>query len=379
MKVLLSSSAYELTDYYPASEGIAAYSIMNQLNDKVLFYAVAGNVKIRKPLKNAQIYEIKIVRDYLRISSPTISLMSGLYYQLRAFPISSKILLENKVDIVHRMFPAIYGLSFDPISLVAEKKGVPFIIGPICCPIFDSFVLKVTYLAHLSTIRRANAIIVQTKGLKEAYSHIIDPEKIWIIPLGVDTDFFSPGKGRVEREEVEVLTVANLTKRKGIDHLIRAIHALKKYKVKLRIVGEGPEMERLKELVSSLGLWDGVTFEGRVPRLKLRNLYRSADIFCLPSLSEPFGRVVIEAMACGKPVVVTNTEGPSQIVSHMKDGLIVPKGDYEKLAEAIYLLLDPSLRSSMGRSARRKAERYSWKEVAKKIYEVYEACLEGTV
>lgn len=378
MKVLLSSSAYELTDYYPASEGLAAYNIMSQLGDKVRFYAVAGNVKIRKPLGNAQIYEIRVVKEHLRLSNPAISLMSGLYYQLRAFLISSKILLENRVDIVHRMFPAIYGLSFDPTSLVAERMGFPFVIGPICRPTISSFIVKGSFRAHLSTVKRASAIIVQTQRLKDEYSRILNPEKIWVIPLGVDTDFFSPRQEKVDREWIEVLTVANLTRRKGIDYLIRAIHAVKKsHKVKLRIVGDGPDMPRLREIVSRLGLKKEVVFEGRVPRLKLRDLYRSSDIFCLPSLREPFGKVVIEAMACGKPVIVTDTEGPSQIVSNMKDGIIVPRGDHRKLAKAISLLFDRSLRTSMGICARKKAEEYSWKAVAEKIYEVYEACLKN--
>lgn len=376
MKVLLTSSAYELTDYYPASEGLAAYNIMNQLNDKVWFYAIAGNVKIRKPLKNAQIYEIKVVKDYFRLHSPLVGLISGLYYQLCSFLISYKILLKEKVDIVHRMFPAIYGLSFDPISLVAQKRGVPFIIGSICHPTTSSFITKSTYWAHLSTVKRASAVIVQTQKLKEAYSKILNPEKIWVIPLGVDIDFFSPSKEDASREWVEILTVANLTKRKGVNYLIGAIHSLKgRHKVKLRIVGDGPEMKRLRELVSKLNLDEEVVFEGRVPRIKLRDLYRQADIFCLPSLIEPFGKVVIEAMACGKPVIVTDTEGPSQIVSHMKDGIIVPVGDQKKLIDAISLLLDREMRVSMGELARKKAEEYSWKRIAEKLYQVYETCL----
>ncbi len=377
MKVLLSSSAYELTDYYPASEGLAAYNIMDKLSDRVWFYAISGNVKIRKPLKNAQIHEIKVVRDDIRLSNPMIALISGLYYQLSSFLISCKILFEKRVDIVHRMFPAIYGLTFDPISLVAERIDIPFVIGPICRPVFSSPVVKGTYTLHLSTVKRASALIVQTKGLKGEYSKILDPERIWVIPLGVDTDFFSPGQGNADKGWIEVLTVANLTERKGIEYLIRAVHSLRKHhKVKLRIVGDGPEKRRLREMTSRLGLDEDVVFEGHVPRLKLRDLYRGADIFCLPSLAEPFGKVVIEAMACGKPAIVTDTEGPSQIVSHMKDGIIVPRGDYRKLAEAISLLLDRKLRISMGRSARKKAEEYSWKEVAEKLYKVYEVCLE---
>ena len=254
LKVLLSSSAYELTDYYPASEGFAAYNIMSQLGGKVQFYAVAGNVMVKRPLRNAEVYEIRVIRDYVRLSSPTIGLINGLYYQLRAFLISFKVLLENKIDLVHRMFPAVYGLTFDPTAFLARKMGVPFVIGPICHPTIGDFALRFTYGAHLSTVKMASAVLVQTKGLKEVYSRVLGPDKVWIIPLGVDTDFFSPGEGGVEREWVEVLTVANLTRRKGIDHLIRALHTLKIHKIRLRIVGDGPERMKLRKIATELGL-----------------------------------------------------------------------------------------------------------------------------
>ncbi len=378
LRVLLSSSAYELSDYYPASEGLAAYNIMKQLNERVKFYAVAGNVLIKRPLKNARIYEIRVIRDYIRLSSSIIGLMNGFYYQLSAFLISSEILFSNKIDLVHRMFPAVYGLTSDPITSITKRMGIPFIIGPICHPTIGPSALRFTYGAHISTIKRASAVLVQTKRLKEAYLKMLDPDKVWVIPLGVDTDFFSPAENKVEREFIEILTVANLTKRKGIDYLIRAVHVLKKGCVRLRIVGDGPERARLCEIAKRLGLSDEVVFESRVSRRRLRDLYRSSDIFCLPSLVEPFGKVVIEAMACGKPVIVTNTEGPSQIVGHMRDGIIVPKQDHKKLAEAISLLFDRSLRDSMGRYARKKAEEYSWKRVAEKLYRIYVMCVENS-
>ncbi|GEM_PF-5119282 len=115
------------------------------------------------------------------------------------------------------------------------------------------------------------------------------------------TDFFSPGQKNLDKGWVDVLTVANLTEKEG-DRLPDKGSALpeKAQKVKLGIVGDGSEKRRLREMTSRLGLNEDVVFEGHVPRSKLRDLYRGADIFCLPSLVEPFGKAVIEAMARAK-------------------------------------------------------------------------------
>lgn len=133
----------------------------------------------------------------------------------------------------------------------------------------------------------------------------------------------------------------------------------------------------LRKLVSELGLSKDVLFEDLVSKSRLKDLYRHADIFCLPSLAEPFGKAVIEAMACGKQVIVTDTKGPSEIVSNMREGVIVPRANYKKLAEAITVLFDQDLRNFMGKLARKRAEEYSWRRIAEKLYRIYRSCLEG--
>jgi glycosyltransferase involved in cell wall biosynthesis len=114
-----------------------------------------------------------------------------------------------------------------------------------------------------------------------------------------------------------------------------------------------------------------VKFTGRFQNDELAERYQAADILINPSLSESFGMTVIEAMACGKPVIVTRVGGMQETVQHGKNGLLVRPGDATDLAEAIlYLLHDDALRAAMGRASRKRAaELYSWEAVVAKWLE----------
>ena len=105
--------------------------------------------------------------------------------------------------------------------------------------------------------------------------------------------------------------------------------------------------------------------------------YRSADIFCAPATGgESFGIVLLEAMACGKPVVASNINGYASVLKHNEEGLLIPVGDEEALAQALLSLLEnPSLREQMGNKGKVKAERYSWANVSGQIMDFYKSLL----
>jgi len=382
MNVLLSSAAYTITDLFPASEGLTAYNIIKHLEGyDIFFYAIAGGVAIHKALKNVKLYEVKVLSPHTRVRSSLVASSTGVFYTLRNYSLSIKILRNTKIDIVHHMFPS-SAMSFSFLPLLSNMhKHCPFIFGPICGlkEVPRSVVEGIGIKLHMATVRRSHAVIVQTPLLKEAYSRTVNADKIWVIPLGVDTNYFSPCKVRKEKESFEILTVASLLKAKGIDYLIKATPlVLSKHRnVRLRIIGDGPERSRLIQLVRRLNLQGKVIFEGYLPHSKLRDFYWKASVFCLPTLREAFGKVIIEAMACGKAVIATNTFGPSQIIDHMKDGIIVPSASSKALAEAILSLIsDDKLRGNMEEMARRKAVKvYSWDRIAQKYHEVYTTVL----
>ncbi|MCJ7654504.1 MAG: glycosyltransferase family 4 protein, partial [Dehalococcoidia bacterium] len=118
-------------------------------------------------------------------------------------------------------------------------------------------------------------------------------------------------------------------------------------------------------------------FVGFVPSDELPSYYSSADIFCAPATGgESFGIVLLEAMACGKPVVATNIKGYASVLTNGEEGLLVPPRDEKSLAHALlYLLNDKNLRLKMGAKGRTTAEKYSWPNISRQVMDYYNSLL----
>ena len=386
MNVLVSPSAYTLTDYAPTSEGLTAYNIMRNMQKEVFFHSVAFRIMIREPLESAKLYQIGSSRGGILLERPFTQKVVGLHYAICNYLVSRKILQKEKIDIVHHMFPSTSGISFNFLPLLpGVGKHYPFVFGPVLSPLASHKVnvatVKLTSKLHVKTVKKCDSLIVSTSNLKEQYSRDLGANRIRVIPLGVDTEYFAPSKETENKNNsCEILTVCFLTKRKGVDFLIEAMPSILRecQNAKLRIIGDGLEKGNLISLARKLGITKHVTLECLVSHSKLLEFYRNASIFCLPSLNEPFGKVIIEAMACGKPVVATKVSGPAEIIEDGKDGILASPADSKFLAEAIIQLLnDDRMRREIGRNARRKAVKtYSWKKVAQKYYQVYKDTLE---
>jgi glycosyltransferase involved in cell wall biosynthesis len=173
--------------------------------------------------------------------------------------------------------------------------------------------------------------------------------------------------------------VANLWAGKGLRYLIEAMpDVIKETKnAHLTIVGEGPERGALEALIDQLGLKKRVDLVGFVPHDQVKQYYQRAQLFCLPSLVDVFGKVIIEAMACGKPVVITDIPGPSSLIDHMRSGIIVPPRSSRSLAEAINAVAsDDKLRATLSINARESANQYSWDVIVEQYWDIYRGFLE---
>jgi glycosyltransferase involved in cell wall biosynthesis len=191
-------------------------------------------------------------------------------------------------------------------------------------------------------------------------AEFVAPHSLAVVENGIDLERFGCADGTAVRQGLGagarpiVACVSRLAREKGIDVLIRAM-ARHGRDALLALLGDGPDLDRCRALATGLGLGDRVHFLG------LRNdperVYAAADVVVMPSLwDEAFGLAVVEAMAAGKPVVVTDSGAMPEIVDHGRCGLIVPKRDHAALAAAIARLLDdPALRQRMGRAARHRA------------------------
>ena len=159
----------------------------------------------------------------------------------------------------------------------------------------------------------------------------------------------------LEEGGLKILTVARLVKRKGLDYLINSIYFLKKDipNIKLYIRGSGPEQRNLKNLVKSLNLENQVKFlEEPIPQEMMPLLYGECDIYVQPSLFEPYGLTVLEAMSCGKPVIATKVGVFVDAIKNGETGFLIEPQSSEQLANKILELNDEKKRKKMGKKAR---------------------------
>jgi glycosyltransferase involved in cell wall biosynthesis len=168
-------------------------------------------------------------------------------------------------------------------------------------------------------------------------------------------------------------TMGRFVKKKGFDVFLKSI-ALLKYEgidMKAIIGGSGEEEANLKELAKSLRIEDVVTFSGWVKNKA--ELFDNIDIFCLPSLHEPFGIILLEAFASGIPVITSDSEGPSEIATHDYDAMIVPKNNEAVMAEAIKNLLKNNQNmKKIAQNAQKTVKNYAIENVGKKICDALE-------
>ncbi len=227
-----------------------------------------------------------------------------------------------------------------------------------------------------------------------------DTERVVVIPPGVDTGRFYPIDRDESREFVGVdpgqqmvLFVGRIEPLKGIDTLLEAIKLLDEQGVLgepplyLAIIGGDPgetreqrtaEMARLQELCREMEIGHLVTFLGKRDQDTLQYYYSAAEVVVIPSHYESFGLVALEAMACGTPVVASETGGLVFLVRDGETGFHVPADDAAALAERLCdLLEDSSLRQTLGDRAAEYAKQYAWPLIADKIVNFYRSLIQA--
>jgi len=227
------------------------------------------------------------------------------------------------------------------------------------------------YLAHL---HRAIAVSEPARDFVTRYF----PEfPMRVIPNGIDVDTYRPGLAPIRHlrdENLNILFVGRLEKRKGLGDLLRAYRAMNSRvpNVRLIIVGDGPLRGRVESYVARHRL-PNVIVAGYVPDSVKPRYFNSADIFCAPATgAESFGIVLLEALASGLPVVATEVPGYMSVLEPGRDSITVPPKNWRELAASLVILArDEELRRRLADYALQKARRYSWDKVATEVLEVY--------
>jgi D-inositol-3-phosphate glycosyltransferase len=245
----------------------------------------------------------------------------------------------------------------------------------------------------------ANRLIAATPAERAQLEWLYgaDPDRIEIVPPGVDTQHFFPLSREASRDRIGaprdawmILFVGRIEPLKGVDTLIRAIALLAHEcptwveRMCVAIIGGDPatnaELERLKAMREQLGLSELITFLGARDQDQLRYFYNAADFVVMPSRYESFGMVALEAMACGRPVIASEVGGLAYLVCDGQTGFHVPEGDPIALATTMARLLqDDAGRERLGRQAAAWAQAYAWPRVADRLLRVFEAEREASL
>ena len=220
-------------------------------------------------------------------------------------------------------------------------------------------------------------IITNKKHLK--FSPFLNDytEKIEVIPPGVDTNKFRPLETDKEENSIFFLSVLDrYHEYKGLEYLLQALKIVKGEikNVKLTVGGRGELFDYYKGMAYSLGLRNNVKFVGYIPEDEILGYYNRSELFVLPSVSptqEGFGIVLLEAMACGLPVITTNIVGLADEIEKEDAGVVIEPRNSAKLAEYIIRFFQDKKLIRKGMNARRLAEKYDWGRIAREISEVY--------
>ncbi|OZI43763.1 glycosyl transferase family 1 [Bordetella genomosp. 5] len=249
-------------------------------------------------------------------------------------------------------------------------------------------------------VRHADRIIAECPedrlDLLQLYS--ADPRRIDIVPCGYDAAEMRPmpqAQARAELgwadDDFRLLQLGRMVPRKGVDNVILGLARLRQdhgIAARLCVVGGNsdlpneratPEIGRLRRLAEDAGVGPWVQFEGRRARADLARYYCASDVFVTTPWYEPFGITPVEAMACGRPVVGSDTGGIRTTVVDGRTGLLVPPKNPEALAACLaQLARDPALRHRMGQAGRERARRhYTWRRVARDLLNVYGRMIAG--
>jgi glycosyltransferase involved in cell wall biosynthesis len=235
---------------------------------------------------------------------------------------------------------------------------------------FDAWITRRRWKERLKSglLPCADGILTAGRdGAAFAMRYGASPERIFTVPHVIDFDRYATGsaRARASREAVRAQLglrgvtfayVGRLWSGKGLDQLLDAFAGLERedtHDVSLLLVGDGTDEARLRKRCADDGFED-VVFAGSHDGDALPPLYAAADAFVFPTLGDPFGMVVLEAMACGLPVISTSAAGEiADRIDEGVNGFVVPPADAEALRERMGLLArDPSLRSRMGDAAR---------------------------
>jgi glycosyltransferase involved in cell wall biosynthesis len=398
-------------------EGYNYFRGINNLVDATLVTHIRNKPALEKHPEYENIFYIeegKLTKQYYkmvenftakgRINWPLYNALSYPIYEEFNQQVYQKFrgeILNGDYDIVHAITPI---MPRYPFKVVSVCQQTPFILGPVNGGIpfppgfqetakqeFAQFnflraVGRALIPGYVETYKKADKVLAgstYTLNLLKNLFAIPETRIELFYENGIAQEFLMSVKpAKEEGSQINLLFVGRLVPYKCADVVIESIGKLDQAmqsKIRLTIVGDGSERNKLENRVKELNLAEIISFAGWVNQSETLDYYRKADIFCFPSVREFGGAVVIEAMACGLPCIVANNGGIGEYVNEETGFKIEPiSREYltQELTSKIKMLVeDDKLRESMSAKAIERAKEFEWENKARKIIEIYEKML----
>jgi len=251
--------------------------------------------------------------------------------------------------------------------------------GSLISKIYSNLMLK-----SIASVKEANAVICVSEWSRlEAIKLLgLDPNKTFAIQNGLDHDLFHPHDKEKSREDLKlpkdkkiILNVGSEIERKNLDGVLKAFLEISKNRKDVLLVRLGEKTEKYNAMIKELGLTDIVVYLEKLKDEEVAKLYSASDLLIMPSFEEGFGLPIIEAMACGCPVVTSNVGAMKEVTNDA--GFLVDPNDLESIQKGMeaVLNLDSNDTYKLVQAGLKRAGEFSWKKCAEDTIKVYEKVL----
>ena len=353
-------------------------------------YVIAAGEHPQQQEFDAQ-HQVNVVRVPLALPTWGVNSLAGSRGYWRAIRTLQRVIHRERVGMMHcgRCLPeGLMALSIKWWSRV-----------PYLCYAHGEEIQYATESRELGwllrrVLRDAERIVANSLNTKLILTHDwrVPEARIHVLHPGVDTTHFVPAQRDPDirrqlgwDDRMVILTVGRLQKRKGHDQLIAALPMIRQRfpDVRYAIVGDGEEREQLEALARSRGVADAVQFLGEMDDGGMVRCYQQCDLFALPNRQvgqdiEGFGIVLLEAQACGKPVIAGASGGTAETMRVGETGLVVPCETPEPIAEVVVeLLSSPERRQKMGAAARAWSYDFDWGSLSRKASTMFDESASG--
>jgi N-acetyl-alpha-D-glucosaminyl L-malate synthase BshA len=323
----LVNKGFEVHIVTPYNEGAVYEEIMEGIH--------IHRFKWLNPNPFKALVHFKGFKDNLRLVTYIISLFFNLLWIMRKY--------NN--DIIHAHSTVPTGLVGVIVAKIIRKPVFVTSHGMDINNFENNSIFKKLITFSLNNCNKAIAV---SEDLAKKMIYLkINQKNITVLRNAVDTNRFKPLKSKelrkyykIKDNEILILFVGYLDTFKGIFELINAFYEINKKSTnfKLMMVGEGPKDDELKRIISQLHLEKYVIFTGKIFPTNIHKYYQAADIFVLPSYSEGLPLSILEAMACGLPIVTTNVGGIPEVVKNGENGFIIPSKNRQLLAQKLEII-----------------------------------------